>query len=206
MWLRGFAGSGKSVLCSTAIQSVLRHRGYDRSIGLAFFYFTFNDESKQDVSSMIRALLLQLSIQLQDGHADLVRLHESYKAGIPSSAVLLEHLRRLMQRFRHVYIFLDALDESPRTGPRECVLDALEKLQQWDVPYLHLFVTSRDEPDIRECLNLPATRQIIMRNAGIDRDIADFILFQLSGNRKLRKMLPYRDKIQKILAKGAKGV
>ncbi len=56
MWLNGFAGSGKSVLCSTAIQFALRHRRSDPNVGIAFFYFTFNDESKQDVSAMLRAL------------------------------------------------------------------------------------------------------------------------------------------------------
>ena len=48
MWLNGFAGSGKSVLCSTAIQFALRYRKSDPKVGIAFFYFTFNDESKQE--------------------------------------------------------------------------------------------------------------------------------------------------------------
>lgn len=206
MWLRGFAGTGKSILCSTAIQSLLRHRGYDRNIGIAFFYFTFNDNSKQDESPMIRALLLQLSNQLRDNHADLRRLRESNKDGIPPSQVLLEYLRRLIQRFRHAYIFLDAVDESPRNGPRERVLDALETIRLWGVQNLHLFVTSRDEPDIRESLNSLATQPVEMRNAGIDNDIANFISGRLSGDRRLRKLLPYRKKIQDTLAERARGV
>ena len=207
LWLRGFAGSGKSVLCSTAIHSVLRHRGYDRSIGIGFFYYTFNDNSKQDSSSMIRALLLQLSNQLQDGHADLMRLYTSHKAaGMPSTIELLEYLRRLVQRFRHVYFFLDALDESPRTGPREFVLDSLEIMQKWGVPSLHLFVTSRDEPDIGESLNSLAIQPIEMRNAGIDEDITNFVSGRLSEDRRLRKLSPYHNKIQDTLSKGARGV
>ena len=206
LWLKGFAGSGKSVLCSTAIQSVLRHRGYDRSVGVAFFYFTFNDDSKKDESSMLRALLLQLSSQLQDGYVDLKRLHESYKTGIPPSPTLLEYFRRLIQRFHHVYILLDALDESPRSGPRGYVLDALETIRQWGVGHLHLFVTSRDEPDIHQSLGLPAIQQVTMSNTGIDRDIVDFISGRLSGDRRLRRLSPYQDKIQKTLAQGARGV
>ena len=206
MWLRGFAGSGKSVLCSTAIQSVLRHRGYDRSIGVVFFYFTFNDDSKQDESSMLRTLLLQLSSQLQDGYTDLTRLHESYKAGRPPSPVLLEYLRRLIQRFHHVYILLDALDESPRSGSRVYVLDALQTIRQWGMGNLHLFVTSRDELDIHESLNLSTVQQVAMSNTGIDQDIVDFISGRLSGDRRLRRLLPYQDKIQEALAQGARGV
>ena len=206
MWLNGFAGSGKSVLCSTAIQFALRHRRSDPKVGIAFFYFTFNDESKQDVSAMLRALLLQLSSQLRDGHADLTRLHESYKAGTPPLPVLIEHLQRLIQRFHQVYIMLDALDESPRNGSRVYVLNALEAMRDWGVQGLHLFVTSRDEPDIRDSLDISATQQVTMQNAGIDKDIADFISGRFDADRRLRKLLPYRDKIQETLAKRAKGV
>ena len=206
MWLSGFAGSGKSVLCSTAIQFTLRHRRSDPSVGIAFFYFTFNDESKQDESSMLRALLLQLSNQLQDGYADLTRLHDLYKSGIPPWPLLVEHLRRLIQRFHHVYILLDALDENPRNGSREDVLNVLETMRNWDVQCLHLFVTSRDEPNIRESLDLSFTQRVVMQNAGIDKDIADFISSRLNEDRRLRKFLPYRDKIHKTLVKGAKGV
>lgn len=75
---------------------------------------------------MLRALLLQLSSQLQDDHADLTRLHDSYKTGVSPSSILIDYLQRLIQRFHHVYILLNALDESPRNGPREDVLRALE--------------------------------------------------------------------------------
>ena len=206
LWLHGFAGSGKSVLCSTAIQSILRKRGLDRGIGVAFFYFSFNDDSKKGDSAMIRALLLQLSSQLEDGHIDLTRLHESYKVGLPPSPVLLEYLRRLIQRFHHTYIFLDALDESPRSGPREHVLNALEIIQNWGIQCLHLYVTSRDEPDIRESLEPLASQEITMQNPGIDQDIAGFIFSRLSTDRRLRRFLSFRDMIQEKLARGARGV
>ena len=128
MWLNGFAGSGKSVLCSTAIRFVSRRVIFD-NVGVAFFYFTFNDQSKQDESGMLRALLLQLSHQLRDGPADLAQLHERYNTGMPPSSVLLDYLRRMFERFSNVYIVLDALDESPSNGRRKYVLDALEAMR-----------------------------------------------------------------------------
>lgn len=206
LWLHGFAGTGKSVLCSTAIQSVFRHRRSDPHIGIAFFYFTFNDESKQDESVMLRALLLQLSGQLQDGHSELTRLHHSYPSDIPPSAVLTDHLHRLIQKFHHVYIVLDALDESPRTGARDCVLETLEAMKEWSFRGLHLLVTSRDELDIRDSLNPSLDQQVKMDHAGIDKDIADFILGRLHDDRKLRKWSSYQNKIQENLVKRARGV
>ena len=105
-----------------------------------------------------------------------------------------------------MYIVLDALDESPRNGPREYVLDALEVMRNWAVQGLYLFVTSRDEPDIRDSLDISATQKVTMQNVGIDKDIADFISGRFDADRRLRKLLPYRDKIQETLAKRAKGV
>lgn len=206
LWLNGFAGSGKSVLCSTAIQFAFRHRRSDPNVGIAFFYFSFNDKSKQDESAMLRALLLQLSCQPKDDYADLTRLHDSHQAGVPPSLVLIDHLRRLIESFHDVYIILDALDESPRNGPRKYVLDALETMRNWGLQRLHIFVTSRDESDIHESLDLSATQQVKMRNTGIDKDIEEFISGRLDTDRRLRKLLPYREKIQESLAARAKGV
>ena len=206
LWLNGFAESGKSVLCSTAIQYAFRHRKADPGIGIAFFYFAFNDKSKQDELAMLRALLLQLSSQLQDGHTDLAQLHNSYNSGMPPSPVLISYLQRLIQRFHDVYIVLDALDESPLNGPREHVLDTLEIMRNWGLQCLHLFVTSRDESDIRESLDLSPSHQVGMRNNDNDKDISDFISRRLNTDRRLGKFSPYHTKIQESLAARAKGM
>jgi hypothetical protein len=206
LWLSGFAGCGKSVLCSTAIQYTFRHKQSDRGVGIAFFYFTFNDESKQDESAMLRDLLLQLSGQLCDSQTDLARLRDSYHTGIPPAIVLIAHLRHLIQKFDQVYILLDALDESPRYGQRDQVLNAIETMRKWLLPGLHLLVTSRDEPDIRESLSPMGDEEVIMKNAEINRDISDFISRQLNIDPKLRKWRAHHDRIQQVLAERAQGV
>ena len=205
MWLNGFAGSGKSVLCSTTIQFVSRRVLFDK-VGVAFFYFTFNDQSKQDESGMLRALLLQLSHQLRDGPADLTQLHDRYKTGMPPSSVLLDYLRRMFERFSNVYIVLDALDESPSNGQRKYVLDALEAMRNWGVQSLHLFVTSRNESDIRDSLDLTLVQEIDVHNGEMDRDINDFVSSRLDKDRRLLKLRPYREKVQESLATRANGM
>ncbi len=86
------------------------------------------------------------------------------------------------------------------------MLRALEAMRNRGLQGLHLFVTSRDESDIRESLDLSATQQVTMQNAEIDKDITDFISGRFDIDRRLRKLLPYRDKIHETLAKRAKGV
>jgi uncharacterized protein YbgA (DUF1722 family) len=206
LWLQGFAGCGKSVLCSTAIQSVFRHRSSDPRIGIAFFYFTFNDQSKQDESAMLRTWLLQLSSQHPDGHKDLTQLYESYRTGTPPSPVLLDYLLRLIERFDQVYLLVDALDESPQKKLRKKVLEILEIVKSWGFAGLHLFVTSRDEPDIRKAVSRAPVEEVAMRNGGIDDDIAHYISSQLTEDRSLQNWLPFREKIQETLTEGARGV
>ena len=151
-------------------------------------------------------MLLQVSSQLQDGHADLIRLHESYKAGTPPSPVLTEYLRRLIQRFHQVYVLLDALDESSRNGPRRDVLNVLETIRNWGLQGLHLLFTSQDERDIHESFDQSNAQQIIMQNTGIDKDIADFISSRLNTDLHLQKWRKHREKIQEALTGRAKGV
>ena len=206
LWLNGFAGSGKSVLCSKAIQILQRRRASDANVGIAYFYFTFNDNSKQDESGMLRALLLQLSSQHRDGKADLTKLYRSNKDCVPGSRVLIEYLRRLIQRFDQVYLVLDGIDESPRDGPREGVLDTLNDMRKWDIQALHLFVTSRDEPDIRDALDLCKEQQVAMRDTGINEDIASYVSARLNTDRNLQKWLPHREIIQEALTQRAEGV
>jgi hypothetical protein len=206
LWLVGFAGCGKSVLCSTAIQFAFRHRRANPHIGIAFFFFTFNDESKQDASAMLRTLILQLSSQLDDKHAFLSRLHDSYRNASPPVPVLMDCLHQLVRAFKDVYIVLDALDESPRDKHREAMLECLAELRAWSEPGLHLIVSSRDEVDIHEELGALSQETIKMKNDSIDRDIASFISEHLRNNRRLRKWEEHHVRIETALTTGAQGV
>ncbi|KAH6855577.1 hypothetical protein B0I37DRAFT_282095, partial [Chaetomium sp. MPI-CAGE-AT-0009] len=208
MWLRGFAGCGKSVLCSTAIQHTYQHLSWSPRpgiTGIAFFYFSFSDSDKQGVEGMLRALILQLSSQLQ-GDPQLPSLYQRYRERTPPYQELISCLFRIVQQFTDVYIAVDALDESPRGTHRDACLQALNDMRAWSDPRLHLLVTSRDEVDIREEMQANQEEVMVMKNDFIDRDIALFISQHLRQNRRLRKWERYRDRIEEILTIRANGV
>ncbi|KAK5563056.1 hypothetical protein LTR43_011324, partial [Exophiala xenobiotica] len=210
VWLYGFAGCGKSVLCSTAIQHAFRRRQSSVDTAVAFFFFDFRDESKQDASAMLRALLLQLCGQVAGLEAELSRLKESNNHGIPPVSVLLEYLRQAVVRARHTCILLDALDESPIDISRAEVLSVIDTIQQWQVPGLHLLVTSRDVPDIRDHLQIPASQQtaehISLKNDDVQQDISRFVAFQVDHDRQLQRWGDHREKIKDHLTQQAGGV
>ncbi|KAJ5704127.1 hypothetical protein N7493_011265 [Penicillium malachiteum] len=191
LWLNGFAGCGKSVLCSTAIQNTIHE---------------MKDEHGQDDSGMLRTLLLQLSAQLPEGEKDIERLYMPHKSGSPSVDTLLDLLRRHFERFRDVYILLDALDESPRDCQREDVLKAIQVIRGWPIPGVHLLATSRNELDIRESLNLSCGQDIPLRNSEVDKNIADFVSCQPHNDPKLQRWKGHHEEIQKKLTSGAQGV
>lgn len=206
LWANGFAGCGKSVLCSTAIQFTFRHRRSNPRIGIAFFFFTFNDISKQDTSAMLRTLILQLSHQLNDGHQLLSRLHDSYPHAMPPDQALLDCLRQLVRAFDDTYIILDALDESPRDTHRPDMLQALSDMRAWSAPGFHLFVTSRDEPDVRDELDASQDQAISLKNDSVDNDITAFVSGHLKQNKRLRKWENHHSRIESVLASRANGV
>jgi len=72
-------------------------------------------------------------------------------------------------------------------------------MRNWEEESLHLFVTSRDKPSIREFLQASLSQEIKMRNNGIDNDIAEFISGQLYKDPRLRKWSAYRARIQERL-------
>ncbi|KAJ5935909.1 NACHT nucleoside triphosphatase [Penicillium verhagenii] len=206
LWLNGFAGCGKSVLCSTAIQHTFHEMRHEDNVGIAFFYFSFSDNAKQDADGMLRTLLLQLSVQVPDGEKDLEQLYKLNKSGSPPVNVLLNSLHGLLKRFRDAYILLDALDESPREPKREGVLNAIQVIRDWSIPGLHLLVTSRNELDIRESLNPSCVQDIPLRNPETDKDIANFVSYQLKNDTKLQRWKERHAEIQEKLAADARGV
>ncbi|KAJ5725195.1 NACHT nucleoside triphosphatase [Penicillium malachiteum] len=206
LWLNGFAGCGKSVLCSTTIQNTFHEMKDEHAVGIAFFYFSFTDQTKQDDNGMLRTLLLQLSAQLPDGEKDLEQLYMLNKSGSPSVDKLLALLRSFLERFRDTYILLDALDESPRDCQREGVLKAIQVIRDWLMPGVHLLVTSRNELDIRESLKPSCSQDVPLRNPEVDRDIADFVSYQLENDAKVQKWKSRHEEIKNKMATDAQGV
>jgi hypothetical protein len=206
LWTTGCMGCGKSVLCSTAIQHTFRMKTRERKMGVAFFYFAFDNELKQDQSAMVRALLQQLAGQMPECEKDIQELHDSYGNNQPTIESLIARLQIIVQRFSDVYLFLDGLDECPRPIKRAEVLATIKGIRQWNVPGLHIYVSSRDLVDIRESLK-PLSDQIVsIGRAQIDQDIEICLAAQLDGNPELQKWHMYHENINQALLERAQGV
>ena len=208
LWLFGFPGSGKSTLCSTVIDHTIQLQNEHREVGLAFFYFSFNDVTKQDASGMVRALLVQLAGQNPQVLAELARLRSEYTGTTPPMLVFLKCLNEAISYFSRVFIFLDGLDECPAYGARESVLETIDTIRRWELRSLNVLVTSRDVQDIRNSLNLTPDQQISMSIADVHDDITKYILTILHTDSRLKRLLDanLEAKIVSALSVGAQGM
>jgi hypothetical protein len=207
--LSGFAGCGKTVLCSAAIEEVLSRQKSNSRIGVAYFYFTFSDESKQRASQMLRALVLQLSVQLGGAPPALEQLYRDYSNDsnhTPPDQAVLACLQKLVQEFCDVYIILDALDECPRGKSQRAVCQAINDIRGWSEPRLHLLVTSRDEVDICKGVKSTPEETIFMRNDGINKDIASWVSQRLCESPEFRQWETHSHKIKQALIEKADGM
>ena len=187
IWLHGIAGSGKTILCSTAIENILQHRNIDPAL-TAYFYFEYNDQGKQSCDAMLRSLIGQLSQQCPKGIDILDALYVACGSGTsqPTLSMLMKTMRELVTGSANVFIVLDALDECIE---RDDLMANLEELAMCELDSLHLLATSRKEKEIEDVLSelLDDEHQICIQSALIEGDIQAYIRTRIQTDRKLQK-------------------
>lgn len=77
-------------------------------------------------------------------------------------------LRSTVGTFSHVYIVLDALDESPE---RPELLTLLDEIYKWGIDGVHVLATSRQERDIEGGLKSLVSHDVSMDESLVDGDI-----------------------------------
>ncbi|KAF4806885.1 Ankyrin-1 [Colletotrichum siamense] len=111
LWVSGIPGCGKTVLSSTLIEDV---RSTYSSSCLAYFYFDFNDSSKQTLDSLLRSLIQQCS---QKNEASKACIHDLWKSRParrdeqPTTQQLYDCLVKILNQSDETWVIIDALDE-----------------------------------------------------------------------------------------------
>jgi hypothetical protein len=165
---------------------------------MAFFFFDFRDNRKQDVRALLSSLIVQLSNRSNSFYDILLNFYFSHEHGTqqPSVNALTKCLKDILRASRDVptYIIIEAVDEcSDTTGitsARDQVLSLVETLVKLNLPSLHLCVTSRPEVDIRtspETLTSPYNCISLHDESGQREDIADFVRAVVNSDKNMRR-------------------
>ena len=175
---------------------------------LAYFYFDFRDEQKQNLRNVITSLLVQLSTYSNPCCEIIHRLYVTHGRGMqqPSNRTLIVHLKEMLAvAAQHpTFVVMDALDECPDLGmptPREPVLGLVKDLVylHLQVPNLHIFVTSRPEVDIQNKLKPLAVYAISLQDESRQKAvISNYVSTVVSSDEQMKH---WRDEDKRLVAK-----
>ena len=196
---------------STIINHIQTNCLEDRKSALAYYYFDFNEATKQKAANFLSSVIAQLCFQcsvLPDG---VRRLYQRCNDGnqTPTWKDLLTALKGSLEGFEDAFIVADAVDECPReSNEREDLLKIFKGIHRWTNSSLHLLTTSRRETDIESALapllSLPA---ISIGSAQVDADIKIYVKSEveiLSKEKRWPRDLAIE--IEDTLVRGATGM
>ncbi|KAF7976035.1 hypothetical protein HWV62_7932 [Athelia sp. TMB] len=148
-----YEGSYKSFNSSSAMENVKDSCRGKPSVGYAYFFFdgTSAQSKLANHESMVRSIIMQLSRRFDGIPPALVELYEDEDNGCsqPVLSSLEDTLLQILQSFGAAYIVIDALDECEE---RPKLLRWMDSVTSQTSGFLHLMVTSRPEPDIKDRL------------------------------------------------------
>jgi hypothetical protein len=164
---------------------------------MAYYYFDFRDEKKQDSYGLLSSLLSQLSARSDSCYKILSQLYYTTAGGAekPDISALTGCIEEMLclQGQCPIYIIVDALDECPDSvgmpSAREEVLQLVEELvrSRSKHPNLRLCVASRPEIDIRKALEPLEPLEISLHDEdGHNKDIFKFIESVVYSDRKMQ--------------------
>ena len=149
-WLMGGGGVGKSVLTAE-----LLHRAYRSNRVVAWHFCRHDNPQQSSPDALLRSLAAMLCARLPGYEEALgeasVELLEATDTKELFAALFTAPLQKVKSPDTPSLIILDALDELPKQGQKpllSVIAEQLSTLPKW----LRLFVTSREEPQIKAAL------------------------------------------------------
>ncbi len=169
-WLMGGGGTGKSVLTVA-----LHDRHFDRVV--AWHYCRHDDPNASAPSSLLRSLAAMLCHRLPGykealGEAMLAEMVTDPKELF--EALFETPLKKVTAPECALFIILDALDELPKESQKSLLAVVAGQLSQLP-PWLKLFVTSREEPQITTALAKFKPKELRVDEAKNRADVEVFL-------------------------------
>ena len=157
---------------------------------MAYYYFDFRDNKKQDRYGLLSSLILQLSSESDSCCNILSKLYSSNnRARRPTVIALKKCIKDMLSLPGEgpIYIVIDALDECPNSSgtpsARREVMELIKELVGLGLPNVYLCVASRPEIDIQMVLELLKPLQISLDDEmGQRGDIVAYIEYTVRSN------------------------
>jgi hypothetical protein len=211
------AGAGKTILCSTIINYLQDHceaKKVKLFSVVAYWYFSFTDDKKQDLRNFLRSIVRDLcsqTLHLPDAVLDLYAKNNNGQQR-PTIEDLLKVVWSLALGFDHVYLVADALDECSQSEHcRDDLLKEIHEIIESNLDCLHFLATSRDEIDIRSSFSLleqpgRSFAELAAKGARVQKDIKKFLEAQLRDSKYAKWSEAEKFDVTKTLVAQADGM
>ena len=181
----------------------------NRQTAVASYYCDYSDTNTLTALSIFGTLIKQMlaTVDFPQSVEKLIDRCYAHGTRTPDNREMLELISETSKLFSKVYLVIDGLDECKREE-RAIVLSSVKNLVTLDEPMVKIFVSSREEADIKACLQ--ADQLIYITEESISPDIALFITEAVDQRLRSGAMLdhsqPLRQEIITGLVEGARGM
>jgi NACHT domain len=203
LWIHGIPGAGKTVLASYIVEDIKRFCQTSAPSDAAWaYYYCYFGRQHDEAPHLLRWIINQLCRQSTYIPSQLIELYQ--QGGEPKTADLAKVLSMVLRRFQHVYVVLDALDESLN---RQNLLDIIIQFaSDHAFKKIKLLAMSRKEIDIESSFE-ELSISMSLSNPLVDEDIRIYVQRKLREDRKFRRWpVSLTANIERALVKGAKGM
>ncbi|KAH8831049.1 ankyrin repeat-containing domain protein [Flagelloscypha sp. PMI_526] len=178
-WFHGLMGTGKTVMSSFIIQTLLARK----DIYVAYYYFEFTNPVTLSEEALFRSLVAQLA-----GISSAVTrsLHQKHNDGSlqPQLETLQAALNELLSlSSKPVFIIIDALDELPVDQRKYLLQSLLTFCTSGGASQTHIMITSREEVDILRAFEGKIDFELGVQGDLVRQDIAAFVDRQLQAEK-----------------------
>ncbi|KAI5842141.1 hypothetical protein DFP73DRAFT_498411 [Morchella snyderi] len=190
LWCRGPAGVGKSVLASIVVKDIISNHPPDDNTGVAYFYFSFQEDVAQTLASVLSALIKQLCRHKSKLPASLLSLYKKCTRNdqSPKLSELREHLLEILGTFSNVFLVMDAMDEFKKEYRQE-LLPYIISLLNGSRSQLHILVTGRSQPDIDFEFTSNRFQLLQIQSTIVNADIASYVEHVLKNKPHIYRCL-----------------
>jgi hypothetical protein len=166
----------------STIIDYLERRFCKDNVAIAFLYCNYKERDTQTLQNLIGSLIQQLVQRNPDVPDDLRKRHEAHARNKPPTPpTLTEYVQLLRSQLADcpsVFLVIDALDEC-EVQTRKELCAQLQNLPK----NIHLLITSRDIPELKDEIN-PSARLEIRAN---NRDIEIYLEDKIERETRLKR-------------------
>ena len=203
LWIHGIPGAGKTVLMSQLIEQLRNHCDQSAQGETNYvYYYCYFAHNQDETTPFLKWLISQLCRKAEHIPAVVNKIYNDGRE--PSLVDLLNMLACILEKFKVVYVAVDALDES---DPREDFLKVLRDfVTDSRFNCLQVIASSREYIDIEKSMAV-LSASVSMNNPFVEEDIRCHVRSILQSCPQFKRW-PHEllREVEEAVATGAKGM